>query len=357
MEEINPTPTHQYNEERFWQAVEERDARFEGLFVYAVQSTGIYCKATCPSRRPKRENVLFFSSPDEARSAGFRACRRCRPDNNEQAGLVRQACAMLDASPDRPPSLQALGDALHLSAAHLQRVFKAVLGITPHQYAARQKMAAFKNRVRAGSDVTTAMYDSGYSSTSRLYQDVSQRMGMTPASYRRGGAGKLIRYTFVQTYLGKMLVAGTDKGICGVSFGQDNASMVTLLQAEYPAAELLEDEAQLAAAVAELVKHLEGRQAHISLPLDLQATAFQLRVWEELRRIPYGETRTYAEVAQAMGQPKAVRAVANACAANPAVVVTPCHRVVRSDGSLGGYRYGVERKQALLLQEREHTQK
>ena len=173
-------------------------------------------------------------------------------------------------------------------------------------------------------------------------------MGMTPASYRRGGAGKLIRYTFVQTYLGKMLVAGTDKGICGVSFGQDNASMVTLLQAEYPAAELLEDEAQLAAAVAELVKHLEGRQAHISLPLDLQATAFQLRVWEELRRIPYGETRTYAEVAQAMGQPKAVRAVANACAANPAVVVTPCHRVVRSDGSLGGYRYGVERKRALF---------
>jgi AraC family transcriptional regulator, regulatory protein of adaptative response / methylated-DNA-[protein]-cysteine methyltransferase len=359
MKNENLISATEWNEEQLWQAVQQRDARFEGLLVYAVRSTGIYCKPTCPSRRPRRENVLFFHDVAQAEAAGFRACRRCHPQDaisqNEQVNVTRQACALMDASPDQPPSLDALSQELHLSASHLQRVFKSVLGITPRQYAANQKLATFKQHVRAGSDVTTALYDSGYSSTSRLYEGVTQRMGMTPASYRQGGAGKQIHFTIVQTYLGKMLVAGTDKGICAISFGQDEDGMVTLLRAEYPAAELLEDESHLMDAVHQLVKHLEGSQPHLSLPLDLQATAFQLRVWEELRRIPYGQTRTYAEVAQAIGRPKAVRAVANACAANPVVVATPCHRVVRSDGSLGGYRYGVERKRALLSKEQGHS--
>ena len=358
MNEDNLTSTTDWTEEQLWQAVQQRDARFVGRMVYAVRSTGIYCKPTCPSRRPLRENVFFFQTINEADAAGFRPCRRCHPEEtlaqDEQVALARRACALIDASPEQPPSLEVLSRELHLSPSYLQRIFKSVLGFSPRQYAANQKLTAFKRHIRAGSDVTTAMYAAGYSSTSRLYEGVTQRMGMTPASYRQGGAGKQIHFTFVQTYLGKMLVAGTDKGICRVSFGQDEPGMVTLLRTEYPAAELLQDDTNLAAAVNMLVKHLEGSQPHLALPLDLQATAFQLRVWEELRRIPYGQTRTYAEVAQAVGKPRAVRAVANACAANPVVVVTPCHRVVRSDGSLGGYRYGVERKQALLSQEQDH---
>jgi len=344
-----------WNEDLLWRAVLEKDATLVGHLVYAVRSTGIYCKPTCSSRRPRRENVLFFHSNAEAEAAGFRPCRRCHPEDNlsqnDQVDMVRQACALMENSPELPPSLETLSQELHLSPSHFQRVFKGVMGISPRQYAANLKLKSFKDRVKSGNDVTTALYDAGYSSTSRLYEGVSQRMGMTPASYRQGGAGKKIRFAVVQTYLGQMLVAGTDKGICAVSFGQDEGNMVTLLRREYPAAELLPDQAYLAESVNALVKHLEGSQPHLSLPLDLQATAFQLRVWEELRRIPYGETRTYAGVAEAIGSPRAVRAVANACAANPVVVVTPCHRVIRSDGSLGGYRYGIERKRALLSKE------
>lgn len=345
-------------EETYWQAVQSRDSQFNGVFVYGVRSTGIFCRPGCPSRRPRREQVTFFPSPAAAGQAGFRACRRCRPlealTPNQQAELASQACRLIEASPERPPSLEELGKALHLSPSYLQRVFKTVTGLTPHQYARGQQLQRFKTQVRQGQDVTTALYEAGFGSSSRLYEQSGQRLGMTPAAYRRGGQGMHIRYTMVDTSLGRMLVAAAERGICAVSFeGQEgDAGLKNWLQREYPAAHITCDDAELGPWAAALVAHLEGKQPHLDLPLDVQATAFQLRVWEELRRIPYGQTRSYAQVAQAIGQPAAVRAVAQACASNPAVLVTPCHRVVRSDGALGGYRYGLHRKQALLDREK-----
>jgi AraC family transcriptional regulator of adaptative response/methylated-DNA-[protein]-cysteine methyltransferase len=338
--------------------VQSRDPQFNGVFVYGVRSTGIFCRPGCPSRRPRREQVTFFASPAAAGEAGFRACRRCRPQDaltpNQQAELAGQACRLIEASPERPPSLAELGSELHLSPSYLQRMFKSVTGLTPHQYARGQQMQRFKTQVRQGRDVTTALYEAGFGSSSRLYEQSDQRLGMTPAAYRRGGQGMSIGYTIVDTSLGRMLVAAAERGVCAVSFeGQDgDAGLERLLYHEYPAARIQRDDARLGAWAAALVAHLQGKQPALDLPLDLQATAFQLRVWEELRRIPYGQTRSYAQVAQAIGKPAAVRAVAQACAANPAVLVTPCHRVVRSDGSLGGYRYGIRRKQALLDKER-----
>jgi AraC family transcriptional regulator, regulatory protein of adaptative response / methylated-DNA-[protein]-cysteine methyltransferase len=341
-----------------WQAVQERDARFVGEFFVAVRTTGIYCIPSCPSRLPHRENVSFFRTYAEAEKAGFRACKRCQPrealSQNQQVEITRKMCRLMDANVENPPSLENLGHSLNMSPSYLHKVFKTVMGITPHAYTAEKRLSQFKSRVKEGFDLTSALYDAGYSSTSRLYEGISQRMGMTPAAYRRGGAGKKIWYALTSTYLGLMLVAVTEKGICAVSFGQDEEMLQSALFSEFPLAELQKDEAYLSSTIKALIRHLEGELPYLELPLDLQATAFQLRVWEELRKIPYGETRTYAEVAEAVGKPKAVRAVANACAANPVVVVTPCHRVVRSDGSLGGYRYGVERKRALLNKEQNH---
>ncbi len=343
------------DDEARWQAVQQRDERFNGVFVYAVRSTGIYCLPTCPSRRPRREQVVFFSSCEEAEAAGFRACRRCRPrealTQDQRVEVVRQATALIEADPEASPSLDELSRQLHLSPSHLHRLFKAITGLTPHQYVAGQRLSRFKAGVRAGRDVTTALYDAGYSSSSRLYESAADHLGMTPASYRRGGQGLSIRYVIVETFLGRMLVGATERGICAVSFGEEDERLEAFLRAEYPAAALQRDDVALGAWVRALVQHLEGRLPRLELPLDLQATTFRLRVWEELRKIPYGETRTYAEVAQAIGQPKATRAVANACAANPAAIVTPCHRVVRSDGQPGGYRWGAERKRALLARE------
>jgi AraC family transcriptional regulator of adaptative response/methylated-DNA-[protein]-cysteine methyltransferase len=343
------------SEESFWQAVQARDERFNGVFVYAVHSTGIYCKPTCPARRPRRQQVAFFSSCDTAEAAGFRACRRCQPrlalSQDQQVELIQRACRLIDANIEQPPALGALSQQLNLSSSYLHRLFKSVTGLTPHQYAAGQRLKKFKSKVKAGDDLTTAMYAAGYGSSSRLYEKAPGSLGMTPASYRRGGQGMEIHYTIVDSYLGRMLVAATRQGICAVSFGKADAELEVFLRAEYPAAVLERDDTFLKSWVDALVEHLAGTRPHLELPLDLQATAFQLRVWEELRKIPYGETRTYTEVAQAIGRPRAVRAVANACGANPAVIVTPCHRVVRRDGALGGYRWGVERKKALLKHE------
>jgi AraC family transcriptional regulator of adaptative response/methylated-DNA-[protein]-cysteine methyltransferase len=361
MEQVLERPAARMDEEMMWQAVLGRDTRFDGSFVYAVQSTGIYCRPGCPARRPRREQVSFFAACAEAEGAGYRACKRCRPREalaqSARVDLVERACRLIEsavvdpASLDRPPSLEELGKALAVSPSHLHRLFKAVSGVTPHQYAAGLKLKKFKERVKQGDDLTTALYEAGYGSSSRLYENAASRMGMTPASYRRGGQGKAIAYVIVDSSLGKMLVAATGQGICAVSFGEDDAQLEAFLRDEYPAAILQPANETLAGWVEALLQHLAGDLPHLALPLDLQATAFQLRVWEELRKIPYGETRTYTEVACAIGRPKTVRAVANACGANPTVLVTPCHRVVRRDGSLGGYRWGVERKQALLDQE------
>ncbi len=345
--------------ETCWQAVLNRDPAFDAQFVYAVRSTGVYCRVTCPSRRPRREQVVFFETPAEAQAGGFRPCRRCRPDEalpaERQAELARRACALMDAAGENPISLEALSRELNLSPSHFHRLFKAATGLTPRQYAAGQRLQKLKSNLKAGQDVTRALYDAGYSSSSRLYEKASATLGMTPAVYRRGGETMEINYTLVDTRLGRMLLAATLKGICFLSFGDQDGALADGLQAEYPAAHLTHDVARLKPWADALVAHLEGARPQIDLPLDLQATAFQLKVWEVLRQIPYGETRTYTQVAGIIGSPKAVRAVGSACASNPVSVITPCHRVLRTDGTLGGYRWGLERKQALLDQERLHA--
>jgi AraC family transcriptional regulator of adaptative response/methylated-DNA-[protein]-cysteine methyltransferase len=342
-----------YDTDFCWKVVEARDTRYRETFVYGVRSTGIYCRPGCASRQPKREQVLFFANGSQAEAAGFRACKRCQPDQalDQQVELVKKACQLLQESPDGL-SLGALGQAVGLSPFHLQRVFKKVMGVSPRQYSRSLRLETFKSEVRKGHDVTQAVYEAGYGSNSRLYEQAKQSLGMTPGTYRRGGMGMEITYTIVDCSLGRMLVAATRQGLCAVSFADNDETVEALLRAEYPAAQFVRDEAGLTEWVASLTAYLEGQKQPLEMPLDLQATAFQLRVWEELRAIPYGETRSYAQVAQAIGRPAAVRAVAHACASNPVAVVTPCHRVVRGDGSLAGYRWGLARKQALLAREK-----
>jgi AraC family transcriptional regulator, regulatory protein of adaptative response / methylated-DNA-[protein]-cysteine methyltransferase len=339
-----------------WQAVEARDARFDGIFVYGVRSTGVYCKPSCPSRRPRRPRVEFFPSCEEAEAAGFRACLRCRPRDvpgpDPRAEMVMRVCRSIEGRDGGGPSLEELGAELGVSPHHLQRTFKRLTGITPRQYAAALRLRRFKSRVKEGDDVTAAMYDAGYGSSSRLYEQASGQLGMTPATYRRKGEGMNISYAVADCYLGRLLVAATDRGVCSVQFGESDEELRAALAEEYPAADIRRDDARLGPAVESLLRHLGGAQPDLKLPLDLQATAFQTRVWEELRRIPYGATRSYGEIAEAVGRPSATRAVARACATNPVALVTPCHRVVRSGGALGGYRWGVRRKKELLRRER-----
>jgi AraC family transcriptional regulator of adaptative response/methylated-DNA-[protein]-cysteine methyltransferase len=340
----------------YWQAVEMRDARFDGVFVYGVRSTGIYCKPSCPSRRPRRDKVELFHTREEAESAGFRACLRCKPREtaapDPRAELVLRVCRRIEECEGVAPSLEELGVESGVSPHHLQRTFKSLTGITPRQYAAALRLKLFKSRIKEGVDVTAAMYDAGYGSSSRLYENASERLGMTPATYRRKGKGMNIDYTIADSHLGRILVAATQRGVCSVQLGDSDEELEAALAAEYPAANISRDETRLGNVVEGLLRHLEGSQPDLRLRLDLQATAFQLRVWNELRRIPYGSTRSYAEVAEAIGQPTATRAVARACATNPVALVTPCHRVVRKGGELGGYRWGVGRKKRLLEQER-----
>jgi AraC family transcriptional regulator of adaptative response/methylated-DNA-[protein]-cysteine methyltransferase len=343
-------------EEGFWQAVQTRDADYDGAFYYGVRTTGVYCRPSCASRRPKRENVLFFALPEAARQAGFRACLRCRPDEavvrDPQAELTQSLCRLIDQQLEEPLNLAALSERLKLSQFHLQRLFKKLMGITPRQYAEARRADLFKTRVKAGQSVTEAMYEAGYGSSSRLYEKAAAQFGMTPATYRKGGKGMKINYTVAECQLGLLLVAVTDKGICSVTLGDKSEDLAGGLRAEFPQAEIALDEKRLQAQVRALLAHLAGQEPHPDLPLDVQGTAFQKRVWEELRRIPYGQTASYGEIARRIGRPSATRAVARACATNPAALVTPCHRVVRESGELGGYRWGVERKRRLLEKEK-----
>lgn len=344
------------DEEMRWRAVEERDASFNGIIFYGVRSTGVYCKPSCPSRRPGREQVVFFDTLAEAESASFRACRRCHPrvaeTRDAQVVLVEKACRLIEAAAQGLPSLAELGAALGVSRYYLQRTFKKIVGVSPRQYALAHRVEQFKAGIRKGDAVIDAMYDAGYGSSSRLYEQSNAELGMTPASYSRGGAGARIGYTVAASDLGRVLVAATGRGLCAVRLGDSDEELEGMLSAEFPEAEISRDEAALAVYVETILRHLDGQQTTLDLPLDVRATAFQRRVWEELRRIPYGSTRSYGEVAEAIGQPSATRAVARACATNPVAIVTPCHRVVRGDGSLSGYRWGVERKQKLLSEER-----
>src|SRR5271170_7817033 len=342
-----------------WRAVRSRDRGADGVFVYAVRSTGIYCRPSCPSRKPRANQVVFFRLPEAAEQQGFRECRRCRPrtanlrDPRTQA--VAKACREIEArvreGNEAPVTLSALSAPLEMSTHQLERAFRSLMGITPRQYADTQRMRRLKSKLRKGDDVTTALYDAGFGSSSRLYERAPSHLGMTPATYRQGGAGMQIHYTIVASPLGRLLVGATSQGISALYLGEADAALESALRTEYPRAEIERDKNGLEAWVAKILEHLRGREPNLDLPTDVQATAFQRRVWEELRKIPYGTTRTYSQVARAIGKPTAIRAVARACATNPVSVVVPCHRVVREDGNLAGYRWGLERKLALLRHE------
>jgi AraC family transcriptional regulator of adaptative response/methylated-DNA-[protein]-cysteine methyltransferase len=334
-----------------WQAVLARDADSDGKFVFAVSSTGIYCRPSCPSRRPRRENVTFFRTAEEAEKAGYRACLRCRPKAigaNHQTEMVKAICRYIERHLDEPVTLARLGSAFRLSPFHLQRSFKAALGISPRAYADSCRLNQLKLNLQAGHSVTRAMYDAGYGSSSRLYERTAAQLGMTPDKYRRGAIAAPIRYTCADSPLGRMLIAATDQGICAIQFADSDDELEHGLRHEFPFAVRRRDDAGLQTWKQSLLRQIHGQRLNSSLPLHIQATAFQRRVWTYLQSIPFGATRSYAQVAKGIGQPTATRAVARACATNPVAVAIPCHRVVRTDGTMGGYRWGVERKKTLL---------
>jgi AraC family transcriptional regulator, regulatory protein of adaptative response / methylated-DNA-[protein]-cysteine methyltransferase len=336
-----------------WDAVVARDRTADARFVYAVRSTGIYCRPSCAARRPRRDRVQFYDRPALAEAAGFRACRRCRPNEpraNDAAQLVERIRRLLDERPEAVRLAQ-LSRAVGKSPFYLQRTFKRVMGVSPREYAAARRAARLKRELRTASSVSRAQFAAGYGSSSRLYEQAGGRLGMTPGAYRDGGAGIRIGYATVSTALGTLLVAGTERGLCVVRFGRAEAGLARELHGEFPAAELVADEPLVKRWARALSAQVDGIKPSSLVPLDVQATAFQWRVWQELRRIPFGKTKSYRQIAAALGRPRAARAVARACATNPTALAIPCHRVVREDGGLGGYRWGLERKQALLARE------
>jgi AraC family transcriptional regulator of adaptative response/methylated-DNA-[protein]-cysteine methyltransferase len=333
-----------------WRATRERDRRFDGRFVFAVRSTGIYCRPSCPARRPRRENVLFFPAPAAAEGSGYRACRRCLPRSAALApSWIAEACRRLESVEEGSPNLRQLAEEIGLSPSHLQRTFKRVVGVSPRQYADAHRLRAVKSRLKRGVPVTEALYDAGYGASSRLYER-SEQLGMPPGAYRRGGQGRRIDYAVVRSPLGRLLVGATDRGVCAVALGASDAELLEALRKEYPAAEIRRDNGRIGPWVEQVLGSLAGGPDP-DLPIDIRATAFQRRVWEELRAIPPGATRSYGEVARRIGRPTAARAVARSCATNPVALVIPCHRVVAAGGGLGGYRWGVDRKRRLLSKE------
>lgn len=338
-----------------WQAVETCDTAYDGVFVLGVRTTRIYCRPGCKARTPLRKNVLFFALPAAAEQAGFRACKRCQPQRiamrDETVCRVQAICEYIQQNLE-DASLETLSAQFHISLFHLQRTFAQVMGISPRQYAEACRMTQFKASLQAGERVTDAIYSAGYSSSSRLYERAEAQLGMTPTTYQRGGETMTIRYNTTDTVMGAMLVAMTEKGISSITLGATHEELVTRLYHEFPRAAIEHNEAALAAPIQAVLDYLAGWQPHFDLPVDLRVTAFQKRVLDELCKIPYGATRTYGEIAAAIGEPKAARAVGRACATNPVPLVIPCHRVVGSNGSLTGYAYGTERKQFLLDMER-----
>jgi AraC family transcriptional regulator of adaptative response/methylated-DNA-[protein]-cysteine methyltransferase len=335
-----------------WQSVMARDARQDGRFVFAVRSTGVYCRPSCPSRRPRRDSVEFFADPKQAERAGYRACLRCKPTQiSTQARAVTKARQLLDNA-ERVLTLAELSQATGVSPFYLQKIFKRATGLSPREYQSARRMRDVKQGLRKGADVTTALYDAGFGSSSRLYEKSKQNLGMTPGTYRRGGDREQISYSIAASSLGRVLVASTAKGLCAVRFGESASELERGLRQEFHAATIVRDNEALQPYVQAVLEAIRGEQFSMDLPLDVRATAFQKKVWAALREIPSGETRSYSEIAKQIGEARSVRAVARACATNPVAVVVPCHRVVRSDGELSGYRWGVERKKRLLELER-----
>jgi AraC family transcriptional regulator of adaptative response/methylated-DNA-[protein]-cysteine methyltransferase len=342
-----------------WQAVVDRDAEYDGAFVFAVRTTKVYCRPSCRSRRAKRANVRFYAIPEAAEAAGFRACRRCRPQGSDAVdpGLerVRRVCHAIDQQPESIPRLAELAASVGVSSAHLQRSFKQAVGISPREYAEARRLGRLKRNLRRGRNVSAAQYETGLSSSSRLYERAPAQLGMTPATYQRGGKGASIAYGFTRCPLGELLVAATARGICAVMLGERRRALEQELQQEFPEADIRRDDRRLDEFLEAVVGIVQGEGNRLDLPLDIQATAFQWRVWKLLREIPTGETRSYGELAKALGVPGAARAVGRACATNPVALVIPCHRVLRGDGDLGGYRWGPGRKRKLLEVEQERA--
>ena len=342
--------------DRRWQAVVDRDASLDGAFVFGVSSTGIFCRPSCPAKRPRRQNVSFFDHALQAEQAGYRACLRCRPkavDGNPRSALVRAMCRYIEQHIEDRLTLRLLAKEFRRSSFHLQRTFKSVLGVSPKAYIDACRLRQVKQNLQAGHSVTTALYAAGYGSSSRLYERTATQLGMTPEKYRRGAVAAVVRYTIASSPLGRMLIAATDKGICAIQFADSDQQLVQGLIREFPFAVRRRDDAAMAEWRDNLTRLIRGQETNPSFPLDIRATAFQRRVWEALQRIPRGETRSYSAVAKKIGMPTESRAVARACATNPVAVAIPCHRVVRQDGELGGYRWGIARKERLLALEQQ----
>jgi AraC family transcriptional regulator, regulatory protein of adaptative response / methylated-DNA-[protein]-cysteine methyltransferase len=338
-----------------WLNVVTRNKQADGLFVYGVRTTKIYCRPSCASKQPKQENVEFFQLPAAAEAAGFRACKRCRPHHvaitDPNLNLVQRMCDYIHDHITEPEhlTLEALGAEFNFAPGHLQDIFKSILNITPRQYAEVRRVQHFKSTLRETDTVTDAIYEAGFGSTSRVYE--RERLGMTPAQYQQKGQNVTMQFTVVESSLGRMLIAITERGLCAVGFYEDDKQAAAALHKEYPRATITRADDEMQIWARDLVDLVEGKRASLDVPFDIQATAFQWKVWDALRRIPRGETRSYSQIAEAIGDSKAVRAVATACANNRAAVIIPCHRVIGKNGAMTGYKWGIERKKRLLEME------
>lgn len=341
-----------------WRAIEHRDTKADGSFFYSVRTTGVYCYPSCPARLPRPENVAFHSTPEAAEAAGFRPCKRCKPREapreRRRAALVESLCRMIEAS-EEELSLQQLADGVNLSPSYVQRTFKAVSGISPKQYWIARRREKMQSTLRDASTVTEAVYAAGFGSAARFYDESTSVLGMTPRNYRAGGSGKTITFAIASTSLGAVLVAATDRGVCSILLGDDPQELIRDLERRFPTAELAGAKPSFDRLVALVVGLVENPSEHKHIPLDIQGTAFQQRVWAALMQVPPGSTVSYAELAAKIGDPRAARAVARACASNPIALAVPCHRVVRQDGGVSGYRWGVERKRELLRREQKRV--
>lgn len=354
------TPAAEYTSDaRRWQALVERDAQADGTFVYGVTTTGIFCRPTCPSRQPNRGNVRFFGNWQMAEHHGFRPCRRCNPRDctARDASIERviRACTMIEEA-EHEPSLNELAGAAGLSPYHFHRIFRKAVGVTPKQYAMELRLKRMRRNLEKNRTITESVYKSGYESNSRFYETATKNLGMKPSTYRKGGKGMCIRYGIVQSYLGWLLVAATEHGICRIDFDDTPGELHTRLRTAFPAADFRENDPEFRATINQTLAFLEKPGQGPPLPLDIQGTAFQRRVWTALQNVPAGSTVSYTELAQRIGNPRAARAVARACAANHLAVAIPCHRVVRRDGDPGGYRWGLDRKKTLIQRESAESQ-